>query len=213
MLCFKGSFTKPGANSRVYLRSAKESYFVNQLNLQKETEAQVVPGVNCSKLSYQFPSIVMPLNMTLLHYMTWRLLYINCLFHRVSRWNRNPLRSLDSTKAAGPDSLQAMSAKVSVDIIAPPLSRIFNLLGSGCFPKHWKQASIVPVFEGGSKDDPSCYHLISFAAYNVKDTGIVCIYSTESVYGIKQASASGSIWIQAGPLYPRCHHTLVRSAS
>ena len=56
------------------------------------------------------------------------------------------LKSLDITKATGPDQISHVMLKKAGDVISPSLSRIFNLsLTSAKYPVLWKEANVVPI--------------------------------------------------------------------
>ncbi|XP_031574161.1 deleted in malignant brain tumors 1 protein-like [Actinia tenebrosa] len=64
-----------------------------------------------------------------------------------------PLQVIDPKKACGPDNIPGNILKNTADVIAPSLSRFFNLsLSLGKVPTLWKRANITPVFK---KEDPS----------------------------------------------------------
>ena len=61
------------------------------------------------------------------------------------------LKSLDTSKATGPDNISnALLKKCSLSL-AKPLCLIFNLsLKTGIFPKKWKSANVTPIFNKNS---------------------------------------------------------------
>ena len=75
---------------------------------------------------------------------------------------RRQLQSLDTSKATGLDELSAKFLKKSTDIIAEPLTKIFNLsISTGIFPENFKKAKDIPGFKKGEKSDKSNYRPIS----------------------------------------------------
>ena len=75
---------------------------------------------------------------------------------------RRQLQSLDTSKATGLDGLSAKFLKISTDIIAEPLTKIFNLsISTGIFPENFKKAKVIPGFKKGEKSDKSNYRPIS----------------------------------------------------
>ena len=72
------------------------------------------------------------------------------------------LKSLDTTKANGPDNksntiLKQMSCKIS-----SVLSKLFNLsLKEGKFPDKWKEANVTPVHKKGDRQNKINYRPIS----------------------------------------------------
>ena len=62
----------------------------------------------------------------------------------------------------GPDGIPARVYKVAGDILAHPLSMIFNVsMSSGEVPRDWKEALIKPIFKKGSRAKASNYRPIS----------------------------------------------------
>ena len=63
------------------------------------------------------------------------------------------LRSLDSSKATGPDGIPARLLKETADVITPSLCESFNRsVLTGTMPEEWKVANIVPVYRKGDKE-------------------------------------------------------------
>lgn len=63
------------------------------------------------------------------------------------------LKTLDTSKATGPDLINPRLLKEASDILKRPLCKLFNLSLSKCyFPSDWKNANVIPVFK---KDCPS----------------------------------------------------------
>lgn len=72
------------------------------------------------------------------------------------------LQHLDPYKSAGLDNLDPFFLKMSANIIASPITSLFNLsLISSEIPKDWKAAAVIPIFKGGDTSDPHCYRPIS----------------------------------------------------
>ena len=75
---------------------------------------------------------------------------------------RDHLKSLDTSKASGPDGIPARLLKECCDQIAPSLCAIFNQsLGSAKLPSEWKSADIVPIHKKDSKELAEHYRPIS----------------------------------------------------
>ena len=56
------------------------------------------------------------------------------------------LKSLDVSKATGPDQVSQVMLKKAGDVIAPHLTKLFNLsLEKGIFPSSWKKANVTPI--------------------------------------------------------------------
>lgn len=59
----------------------------------------------------------------------------------------NILKTLNTTKAVGPDGISNRLLRECRESLSAPLSRLFNLsLQTGRFPTSWKLANVVPVF-------------------------------------------------------------------
>ncbi len=72
------------------------------------------------------------------------------------------LRSLDVTKASGPDEISARLLKETAEQIAPSLTLLYNQsLNTGIFSDEWKLANIVPVFKKDIKEYVENYRPIS----------------------------------------------------
>lgn len=72
------------------------------------------------------------------------------------------LQMLDPYKSAGLDNLDPFFFKLSANIIAAPITSLFNLsLLSSEIPRDWKSAAVIPLFKGGDTLDPNCYRPIS----------------------------------------------------
>ena len=72
------------------------------------------------------------------------------------------LKSLDVTKAAGPDNLYPRFLKECAQELAVPLEKIFSsTLNDGVVPEEWKKANITPIYKKGSRSRPENYRPIS----------------------------------------------------
>jgi len=75
---------------------------------------------------------------------------------------KSVIKSLDTSKAVGPDKIHNKILIASLPIIAEPLSILFTRsLNEGIFPNIWKTANITPIFKKGDKGDCSNYRPIS----------------------------------------------------
>lgn len=60
------------------------------------------------------------------------------------------LKNISTRKSAGPDGLDPSLLKLSAEVIADPLTYIFNLsLEQSCIPDSWKLAHVVPLLKSG----------------------------------------------------------------
>lgn len=72
------------------------------------------------------------------------------------------LLSLKVNKACGHDTIPARLIRDAADIVAKPLSHIFNLsLRTGKIPKSMKVAKVTLIFKKGDKNNPGNYRPIS----------------------------------------------------
>ena len=72
------------------------------------------------------------------------------------------LRSLDVSKATGPDEISARLLKETAEQIAPSLTLLYNKsLETGVFPDEWKLANIVPIHKKDNEDHVENYRPIS----------------------------------------------------
>ena len=55
-------------------------------------------------------------------------------------------RSIDISKASGPDQISGRILKFTTASIAAPVTKLFNQsISTGCFPVTWKQSNIAPI--------------------------------------------------------------------
>ena len=72
------------------------------------------------------------------------------------------MTNIESSKAAGVDKLSGKFLKDSANILAKPISAIYNLsISQGVFPNACKIAKLKPIFKKEKKTDPSNYRSIS----------------------------------------------------
>ena len=72
------------------------------------------------------------------------------------------MNKFETSKSFDLDLISSYSLKLSMPILASPLSQIFNLsMSQGIFPGGWKIARVAPVHKSGPTDDQSNYRPIS----------------------------------------------------
>ena len=72
------------------------------------------------------------------------------------------LRTLDTSKATGPDGISAVMLKSTAESIAKGITVLFNKsIESGEVPKEWKISAIVPIPKGDNSSQPNNYRPIS----------------------------------------------------
>ena len=72
------------------------------------------------------------------------------------------LKNLNISKSSGPDGLHPRVLSELSDIIAPPLTNIFNAsLEQKSIPDDWKMAIVSPIYKKGSKQKPENYRPVS----------------------------------------------------
>ena len=82
---------------------------------------------------------------------------------------RKLLSKINSNKAFGPDGIHGKILKNCAVSLAYPLSILFKLsYNTGCIPKEWKLAHVVPVHKKGSKENIENYRPISLTSLVMK---------------------------------------------
>ncbi|GAB0185459.1 mitochondrial enolase superfamily member 1 [Grus japonensis] len=78
---------------------------------------------------------------------------------------QNLLLHLDAYKSMGPNGIHPRVLRELADVIARPLSIIFQRSWeSGEVPVDWKLANVVPIFKKGKKEDPGNYRPVSLTS-------------------------------------------------
>jgi len=78
---------------------------------------------------------------------------------------RNHLCNLDAHKSMGPDEMHLQVLRELADVIAEPLSSIFERSWrTGEVPEDWRKASVTSVFKNGKKEDPGNYRPVSLTS-------------------------------------------------
>jgi hypothetical protein len=79
------------------------------------------------------------------------------------------LKNLNASKAAGPDGIPSQILKNCADILATPLTSIYNYsLESGSLPSDWLTANIASVFKKGDRNKAENYRPVSLTSVACK---------------------------------------------
>jgi len=71
---------------------------------------------------------------------------------------RDHLSNLDAHRSMGPDGMHPQVLRELADVIAEPLSIIFERSWrAGEVPEDWRKAIVTPIFKKGNKEDPGNY--------------------------------------------------------
>ncbi|KFV88000.1 hypothetical protein N308_03641, partial [Struthio camelus australis] len=78
---------------------------------------------------------------------------------------RDLLSKPDTHRSMGPDGIHPRVLRELADVIARPLSIIFERSWrSGEVPEDWKKANVTPVFKKGKKEEPGNYRPVSLTS-------------------------------------------------
>jgi hypothetical protein len=79
------------------------------------------------------------------------------------------LQILNPSKSMGPDSIHPAMLKTLAEVLAPPLTELFNRSLVTCvLPEDWKKAVVIPVHKGKESDDVRNYRPISLTSIPAK---------------------------------------------
>lgn len=72
------------------------------------------------------------------------------------------LKTINISKATGPDKISPRMLKEAAPSIASSLTRLFNMSLTSCtFPAIWKRANVIPLHKKGNRNSPNNYRPIS----------------------------------------------------
>ena len=109
------------------------------------------------------------------------------------------LRHLDPNKACGPDGIPSRLLFELANVIAPSLTRLFNMsLSLGVVPINWKRANITAVFK---KDDPSL-------SCNYRPISLLCVLSK-----VLERCVHSHSYYHLAPLIYKMQHGFMRGKS
>jgi len=78
---------------------------------------------------------------------------------------RDHLSNLNVHKSMGPNGMHPRVLRELADVIAEPLSIIFERSWrTGEVPEDWRKATVTPIFKKGRKEDAGNYRLVSFTS-------------------------------------------------
>lgn len=98
---------------------------------------------------------------------------------------KDVLLNLNITKASGPDLISPRLLKEGAEILATPLTTVFNRSLEYCyFPSSWKNANVSPIFKKDDRTKPSNYRPISLLS-QIGKTMERCVHKQLYNYAIE----------------------------
>jgi len=115
---------------------------------------------------------------------------------------RDRLSDLDAHKSMGPDGMHPRVLRDLADVIAEPLSIIFERSWrTGQVPKDWRKANVIPIFKKGKKEDPANYRPVSLTSIPGKVMEQLILEVIKQVEE-KKVIRSRQAWIHQGEIMP-----------
>ncbi|GAB0205476.1 mitochondrial enolase superfamily member 1 [Grus japonensis] len=115
---------------------------------------------------------------------------------------KDHLGKLNTHKSMGPDGMHPRVLRELADVVAVPLSIIFERSWrTGEVPEDWRKANVTPVFKKGKKDDPGNYRPVSLTSVpgKVMEQLILEVISKH----VEDKKVIGwSTWIHQGEIMP-----------
>jgi len=72
---------------------------------------------------------------------------------------------MDALKSVDPDGMHSRILRALADVIAEPLSIIFERSWrTGEVPEDWRKNNVTPIFRKGKKEDPGNYRPVSLTS-------------------------------------------------
>ncbi|GAB0190597.1 mitochondrial enolase superfamily member 1 [Grus japonensis] len=104
---------------------------------------------------------------------------------------RDHLGKYDTHKSMGPDGMHPQVLRELTDVIAKPLSIIFERSWRrGEVPKDWRKANVTPVFKKG-KEDPGNYRPVSLTSVPGKVMEQLILGAVSKLFGEEKVVRSG----------------------
>ncbi|KAK4823199.1 hypothetical protein QYF61_027208 [Mycteria americana] len=118
---------------------------------------------------------------------------------------RDQLYQLNVLKSMCPDGIHPRALKELVDVMAGPLSIIYQRSWeSGEVPADWKLASVIPIYKKGMREDPGNYRPVSLTSVPGKTMEKIILDTTER--HLKNKVSWFSLSRQLSTTQPLAHH-------